>query len=140
MLLLCLSEVICFSVSKNIRRPTRLSQGTASSLQYNVSSKSILTTSGAFPRYENSSISSKTFPTAPSAHIYTVNNDTVVTNTSSLSACCFVVQDTIDARYWAGKFTKNIMDGLLLTTRNRRLPHLYHSHLESNNVFDHVRY
>lgn len=47
-----------------------------------------------------SSSNSKSSPNAPSAFKTNLINDTVATNGSSSSACCFVVQNTIDVRYW----------------------------------------
>ena len=103
MLLLCLLKVISSSV-KSTMISTKLSRGTASSYGYNTSSKSILTPLGAFPGREISLIGSKTSPIAPSAYNSTTNNNTAITSALYSSACCFVVQDTIDVRYWSGEW------------------------------------
>ncbi|KAM0796613.1 hypothetical protein BDR22DRAFT_518639 [Usnea florida] len=87
-----------------------IASGSALSLQasphgYNASYKSILTPSGAFPGYKNPSPSSKMSPTARTERNLTFANDTLVNHASSSSACCFVVQDTIDVRFWADYLT-----------------------------------
>lgn len=88
----------------------------ASPLAYNVSSNSVMTPSGVFPGYGNSLNSSKTSPTAISAYNSTFKNETLVTTAFSSSLCCFVVQDTIDVRYWADYVTYNTVFATHVTT------------------------
>ncbi|CAD6594441.1 MAG: hypothetical protein ASARMPRED_009442 [Alectoria sarmentosa] len=102
--------------NQDVKSLTRLSRGTALPLANKTSSNSILATSGAFPGYKISSISSKTSPTAASAYNSTFNNETLVTNASSSSVCCFVVQDTINVRYWADYSTYNTVVSTHVTT------------------------
>lgn len=79
---------------------TRLNRDTASLFGYNASSKSISKPSGAFFGSKMSSSNPKSSPSAPSALQTNLINDTIATNGSPSSSCCFVVQNTIDVRYW----------------------------------------
>ena len=98
---------------------TTLSKITASSLRYNTSA---LNSSGVFSGLRIPSISSRIPPVAHTSH----NN--------SGSSCCFLVQDTIDVRYWAGRCPSKVFwtiyDLLIL---GRRLCHPYHRNFDSNN-------
>ena len=85
-----LQEVICCSVTQSVMVLIRLSKVTVSPVGYN---KSALTSSDAFTGHKTSSTSSKVSSISSSAH-----------NKSS-SSCCFVVQDTIDVRYWTSEYT-----------------------------------
>ena len=87
MLMFCLYEVNSSSIAKNATILARLSRVTASPVGHN---QSALASSDAFSGHGLASISLQTPPNAPHSH-----------NTSP-SSCCFVVQDTIDARYWVG--------------------------------------
>lgn len=89
-----LQEVICSSSTSNFKAFTRLSRVTVWPVVYN---KSALVSSGAFTGHGISSISSK-MPLNPSNP-----------GNTSASSCCFVVQDTIDVRYWAGECLEKIL-------------------------------
>lgn len=89
--------------------------------------KSILNSTSAFSGHPIPLISSRLSPSAPASH------------NLSASSCCFVVQDTIDVRYWDGGCPRKKLRTMVAYQLNRRLCHRYRNALDSNNSH-HVRH
>ena len=90
MLLLYPGGLVSSNVKDTLMASQELSRVIGSRTGLNAS-KMFFFPSGSSYRHGNSSNSSKASPSAPSTH------------NMSPSQCCFVVQDTIDVKYWRGE-------------------------------------